>query len=1338
MSDAGNRRDIELRIRAQDLSTADFQRVAAAVRELSSAVGQETEAAKKGAIGVAELRDQITRLEQAGKALVSLQTNIDRFKDLTSVVTANQAAVEKSRSTLASYRQSLEQSNDTSRKAETQLNRYVRELTQAEAKLAQNKLSLDSITAALAKAGVETAQLARVENELKSAADQVGVSLTALNKAQLDYAKNARESKEATAQLKNEQLAAAAVAKQQAAAVDAIRVKLREHFSEQQAQAVERKKTAEAVQKAESDAEKRGYQDRIKALEAFNRETRRLATENAQRSAADAQTRARDLSTLQQQEQNRVRAGFARAGLRQEPGAGGAARGVPGRAVTAETEANARGLFGLRPYELQNLSYQVNDIISGLASGQRATQIFAQQGGQVLQLFSRNLFSLVRYIPIAAVAVAGLTVAIGALDAVFRNSQSVREFNAVLRVNADGAKYSAEQITQLRKDLRDLGVDWTASGAAIRAAIAAGVQPDQLRLFAEAARNMSVVSGTEVPDAMKKLTAAFTTGFEAVKKLDEAENFLTVTQFKELQALADAGQQREAARRALVIYSRALKEAADTAQSPWTKAVLEMKAAWHGLLETLADTGAFKAIAEGLNLVAGALRGIKDTIKDIGAAWDYLKDRPIFGGSGKIGLPPRGAGKAGVPEDSVGRTIEFFQGKGLSYEQAAGIAGRLAQESGGGEVINPEAFNPAGGGQGAYGVAQARGARQPAYRAAGNNLEGQLEVVWQELNLPQYKKALDGIRRAKRAYDAGIAMEDFELAGNQSFTERGAKTGEQFAETYRPIPLDATEAQKEEARQKQLKVTAAIEREIKDQRAEYNTHEREALILLKEREAREAAIGRGADQAGQDAAARYAREVEERKFRKEDDSRKEAAQARFNRDGKDALAIQAAGQAAYNAGLKEGIKNEEELNARRLRGEEILRTQLAKQNEMRDAERALIAQLAALDREGSLKNLSNIDARLEGVKDKFISIRQNAEKFFEKFTTPGTPNPTLQGKTLSEFNERLNGLQGAALQEEEAKARLEQLNALQADRNALVQTYNTLVEKGTISAGEAEEKTRAAFERTTPAINAAATEFGKFLDSANKLDPTKIDLYRAKMQEFKAEATYISPLMKDIKNAVENSFTSGLSNAFNTVAEAMGKLIVGTAKFKDVLTAVKSAAMSFFAQLLKDIAAAILKYEALKLVSSLGLGGSGGAGGLLASVFGSGGTAAASATASQTGASVATVIAHRGGMIGSVPATRATPASWWANAPRYHYGTPSVGLAPNEQAAILQRGEEVLTRDNPRHIMNRMGGGQDINIRSVLVADKDLIPGAMAGAHGERIVIQHLVKNAATVRQLVK
>ena len=44
-------------------------------------------------------------------------------------------------------------------------------------------------------------------------------------------------------------------------------------------------------------------------------------------------------------------------------------------------------------YQMQNLSYQLNDVITGFASGQPPMQIFAQQGGQIFQIFQQMTVS---------------------------------------------------------------------------------------------------------------------------------------------------------------------------------------------------------------------------------------------------------------------------------------------------------------------------------------------------------------------------------------------------------------------------------------------------------------------------------------------------------------------------------------------------------------------------------------------------------------------------------------------------------------------------------------------------------------------------------------------------------------------------------------------------------------------------------------------------------------------------------------------------------------------------------------------------------------------------------
>lgn len=79
-----------------------------------------------------------------------------------------------------------------------------------------------------------------------------------------------------------------------------------------------------------------------------------------------------------------------------------------------------------------------------------------------------------------------------------------------------------------------------------------------------------------------------------------------------------------------------------------------------------------------------------------------------------------------------GRIVDFFKSRGYSDAQARGIAAGIHAESNG----NPNAFNPTGGGQGAFGIGQWRGDRLKRLRArygANPTLQQQLEFLDWEL-----------------------------------------------------------------------------------------------------------------------------------------------------------------------------------------------------------------------------------------------------------------------------------------------------------------------------------------------------------------------------------------------------------------------------------------------------------------------------------------------------------------------------------------------------------------------------------------------------------------------------
>ncbi len=111
-------------------------------------------------------------------------------------------------------------------------------------------------------------------------------------------------------------------------------------------------------------------------------------------------------------------------------------------------------------------------------------------------------------------------------------------------------------------------------------------------------------------------------------------------------------------------------------------------------------------------------------------------------------------------------------------------------------------------------------------------------------------------------------------------------------------------------------------------------------------------------------------------------------------------------------------------------------------------------------------------------------------------------------------------------------------------------------------------------------------------------------------------------------------------------------------------------------------------------------------------------------------------IFHQGGIAGGAAPTMRLPALAFSAAPRYHAGGIA-GLKPNEVPAVLQRGEEVLTADDPRHRAN-MGtppAAAQTNLKIINMIDSpSVVSEGLASQAGTRTFINVVKANRASVR----
>lgn len=107
---------------------------------------------------------------------------------------------------------------------------------------------------------------------------------------------------------------------------------------------------------------------------------------------------------------------------------------------------------------------------------------------------------------------------------------------------------------------------------------------------------------------------------------------------------------------------------------------------------------------------------------------------------------------------------------------------------------------------------------------------------------------------------------------------------------------------------------------------------------------------------------------------------------------------------------------------------------------------------------------------------------------------------------------------------------------------------------------------------------------------------------------------------------------------------------------------------------------------------------------------------------------------HQGGIVGAGGAAMRVSPLLFANAPRYHAGGIS-GLRPDEEAAIVKKGEEILPESNPRHI-NNAGGGQ-FGLNLTLVDDRASYGQFMASSEGNKSLIEQIRRNSGTIRRVL-
>lgn len=284
------------------------------------------------------------------------------------------------------------------------------------------------------------------------------------------------------------------------------------------------------------------------------------------------------------------------------------------------SEAQGRAGMSARAYSaaMRNVPAQITDITTSLVGGQPAYLVLLQQGGQLKDMFggigpaaralTSSLVSMINPLTILAAVVGTLGVAW------YQASQQQEAAEKALISTGRYAATTSEELNSLAQAYDR--IDGVTRGKALEAltqiAATGRLTGENFRTATEASLRWSVATGDSVDTVAEKFASLAKDPTQGILKLNEAENFLTQTQYERIKALQEEGRMQDAATEAVNIYANTVNSRASEVEA----SLGLISTAWKNIKITTGE--AWDAVVSGINRAQGPIQNIADRIAGLG------------------------------------------------------------------------------------------------------------------------------------------------------------------------------------------------------------------------------------------------------------------------------------------------------------------------------------------------------------------------------------------------------------------------------------------------------------------------------------------------------------------------------------------------------------------------------------------------------------------------------------------------------------------------------------------------------------------------------------------------
>ena len=223
-------------------------------------------------------------------------------------------------------------------------------------------------------------------------------------------------------------------------------------------------------------------------------------------------------------------------------------------AVAASTTKATASQFKLNEQQKIQLTYQTTDLFTQIASGQNPLIAIIQQGGQLKDVMGGvgNMFRAIgtlftpMVLGLGSVAAGFGTLALAA----YQGRDEFDKFNDTLTLTGNYAGITAHKFIEMSTQLAQ-ATNMTIGSAreALNAVVGSGkFAENAISSVTKAILQYAQIAGVDAKVAADKLMSGLDGSASGAKSLNQQMNFLTLAQYKQIEALDKAGKQQEAAK----------------------------------------------------------------------------------------------------------------------------------------------------------------------------------------------------------------------------------------------------------------------------------------------------------------------------------------------------------------------------------------------------------------------------------------------------------------------------------------------------------------------------------------------------------------------------------------------------------------------------------------------------------------------------------------------------------------------------------------------------------------------------------------------------------------------